>query len=128
MSDNTVLPSPLPPWHLPTRTPQTQTLVGEGTISVTMDVTYLNQTEPKTPGDPSDPYMLVLPAGGFKRQIKRLFIPTANVNNHTTAKFQVNGSFAGFGFLIFDDEHWNAVLEWDGEGWHLIGGNAGMGN
>jgi len=36
----------------------------------------------------------------------------------------MSGTFVGFTALRFNNQAWSAVLEWDGAGWQLIGGNA----
>lgn len=120
--ENTTCPSPVPPFHRDTQSPQTQTLMGDGAISLTMDTTYLVQDAPKDPQNPDTPYALTLANGSFKRQVKRIYVPNANAD--TTAKFEVSGTFVGSATLLFSPIGWSAVLEWDGSGWHLVGGNA----
>jgi hypothetical protein len=87
-----------------------------------MDTTYLVSNTPKDPANPQVPYLVVLPTGLYKRQIKRIYIPTDCVP--TTPKFQVQGIFNHAIGYLFDAVGTSAVLEWDGSGWQLIGGNA----
>jgi hypothetical protein len=122
MNDNTSPPSPTPPWAREVQSPQTQTITGDGAISLTVDVTYLQQANPKDPQNLDTPYALTLPSGNYLRQNKRIFVPGSL--SSTTAPFQVAGTFTGFGSLLFNRQGWSAVLEWDGSGWSLIGGNA----
>jgi len=117
---NNIVPSPTPPWHRPVQSPNTETLTSDGTISLNTDVTYLETDVLKT--DPADPYVAVLPNGNYLRQIKRIYVPKAFENS--TAPWRLTGTFVGFLQLLFDNIGRAAVLEWDGEGWHLIGGNA----
>lgn len=116
------IPSPTPPWARPVVSPNTETLAGTGTIGLVYDTTYLNQTAPADLTDETVGYALVLPDGNYLRQIKRIYVPKGNEN--TTAVFTVAGTFVGFSTLIFNKLARAAVLEWDGAGWHLIGGNA----
>lgn len=122
MSDQ-VIPSPIPPWHRPVVSPNVETLTeddDDGTLSLTMDTTYLNTDTLKE--TPTDPYVVALPDGNFKRQCKRIYIPKDKENS--TAPWKVTGTFVGFTYLQLDTLGRAAVLEWDGAGWHLIGGNA----
>jgi hypothetical protein len=117
MSETTV-PSPVPPWQRPVQSPNVQTLTGAGDIALVFDVTYLDkQLEAET-----EPYAVVLPDGNLKRQSKRIYIPKGNVGN--SAEFSVSGTFVGFASLLFNNISTSAILEWDGAGWHLAGGNA----
>jgi hypothetical protein len=95
-----------------------------GLSPLTQDVTYLATETAKE--DPDDPYVVALPDGNYKRQSKRLYIPSEI--RETTAPWKVTGTFAGFGFLGFNGIAMAAVLEWDGSGWHLVGGNAETNN
>lgn len=116
------VPSPTPPWHRPVQSPNTETLTEDndaGTISLNTDVTYLETELLKA--TPDDPYVVALPNGNFKRQSKRIFVPKSF--ELTTAPWQVTGTFCGFGYLLFSTLGRAAVLEWDGEGWQLTGGN-----
>jgi len=122
MSDS-IIPSPIPPWHRPVVSPNVETLTEDndnGTMSLSMDTTYLNTSVLKQ--NHEDPYVVALPDGNYKRQIKRIYIPKAIEN--TTAPWKLTGTFVGFAWLRFDNIGRAAVLEWDGAGWHLIGGNA----
>lgn len=120
-------PSPIPPWHRPTQSPQVETFTEDndgGTLSLTMDVSYLNTSTLKEA--PTDPYVVALPDGNYKRQSKRIYIPKELLD--TSAPWKVTGTFVGFGWLTFRGSEggaaMSAVLEWDGSGWHLVGGNA----
>lgn len=121
-------PAPIPPWHRPVVSPTNQEinedLVNNG-ISLNTDVTYLISNVPKNSLDAAEAYQVAIPNGNYKRQIKRIFIPKAN--ELTTAAFEITGEFLGFTKLRFDKEERgvSAVLEWVGDGWSLIGGNAG---
>lgn len=120
-----IIPSPTPPWHRPVQSPSTQSMNGENydnVISLTMDTTYLDTDTWKDADDHTVPHVAELPDGNYKRQIKRLYVPKDKEN--TTALWQVTGTFVGFATLKFDNIGRAAVLEWDGAGWHLIGGNA----
>jgi hypothetical protein len=127
MSDTipTPFPSPVPPWHRPVQSPTTQeineSLIADG-ISLNTDVTYLNSSVPLNAEDLTAPYVVALPNGNYKRQIKRIFIKRPD--NNPTAVFSITGTFIGFTSLLMKDIATAAVLEWDGLGWHLIGGNA----
>lgn len=120
-------PSPTPPWHRPTLSPQTETFTEDndaGTLSLTMDVSYLDSAVLKAA--PEDPYVAVLPDGNSKRQTKRLFI--ASDKAQTSAPWKITGRFADFGWLLFTKATglggMSAVLEWDGAAWFQLGGNA----
>ena len=129
MSVPTPFPSPVPPWHRPVQSPDTQTinesLVEDG-ISLNNDVTYLDSIVPFDSTNEALAYEVTLPDGNYKRQIKRIFIPNANYG--TTAAFEVVGTIVGATKLRFDKETGgtSVVLEWDGSAWHLIGGNAAL--
>jgi len=97
-------------------------LTGDGNISLTEDVTYLISDTPKDAGDLSVPYAVVLPDGNSLRQTKRIYVKKDN--SLTTAKFQVAGNFIGCTYINFDTIGWSAVLEWVGDGWTMVGGNA----
>lgn len=119
---NTTVPSPIPPWDRPVQNPQVQTVTGDDTISLTTDVTYLDQTAANEGGAP---YIVLLPDGTFRRQIKRIYIKGSNAA--TTQPFQLtSANFMGFGYLLFQGPGaFSAVLEWDGFKWFMIGGDAG---
>lgn len=122
MSEN-IIPSPTPPWHRPVLSPNVETLTEDndaGTISLTVDTTYLETDVLKA--TPTDPYVVALPAGNYQRQYKKIYVPKAY--EITTAPWKVTGTFVGFTYLLFDNIGRAAILEWDGEGWHLAGGNA----
>ncbi len=127
MSDIPIpFPSQPPPWHRPVQSPDTQTinedLVSNG-ISLNSDVTYLNSTTPKNASDLTEAYDVALPDGNYKRQIKRIFVKSDNFS--TTARFKITGTFNSTTAYTFGiDDGQNAVFEWDGSAWHLIGGNA----
>ncbi len=68
---------------------------------------------------------VTLPAGNSLKQMKRIYIPTANVAN--TRTFVVSGTYAGgFTNLTFNALGTYALLEWDGSGWQMVGGNAAL--
>lgn len=113
------IPAPIPPWSRPVQSPDVQTLTGPGAIDLGPDVTYLNQLTPNAGGTP---YPLTIPNGNYQRQMKRIFILGSTVPN--TAEFQLFGQFANSNSLLFNNEATEAVLEWDGTAWHLIGGTA----
>ena len=115
MSDP-VAPQPIPPWHRPIDSPVVQELTEAGAINLACDTTYLISTAS------GDPISATLPDGNFKRQTKRIYIP-GDIQN-TTASWRISGTFVGFATLLFDTIGWSAVLEFDGDGWHLVGGNA----
>ena len=117
------IPSPTPPWHRPVQSPNVETFTEDNdgdVLSLTMDVTYLNTNVLKT--DPAAPYLAVLPDGNYLRQMKRIHIPKARETD--TVPWKVTGTFVGFGWLVFNHIGRSAVLEWVGEAWTLIGGNA----
>lgn len=118
MSEN-IPPSPQAPWQRPIQSPSVQTLGGDGAIDLVPDTTYLVQETPKVG---ASFYSLTLPNGNHRRQFKRIYVPSEHVPN--TAPFKLTGAFAGFDFLMFNNEAFSAVLEWDGSGWQFIGGNA----
>lgn len=115
---NACPPSPIPPWNRPVQSPQTQTLYGDGDVSLMSDVTYLDQVTPK---NGSQFYSIALPDGNYLRQIKRVYVKDSNQN--TTFPFQMSGHFVGFSALRFNNVAWSAVLEWGGSAWYLISGN-----
>lgn len=121
MSTNT-FPTPLPPWSRPVQTPQIQTLDADGDILLAMDTTYLSQTTPKDSEDATAAYSVALPDGNYERQNKIILVPKGDIP--TSAAFRVTGTFAGFTSLLFSSIGQNAVLMWDGAGWHMLGGNA----
>lgn len=119
------IPSPTPPWHRPVQSPDVQTMNGENydnVIGLNYDTTYLDTDKPKDSNDLNVAHEATLPDGNYKRQIKRIYIPKGKEN--TTALWSVTGTFVGFTSLKFNTLGRAAVLEWDGAGWHLIGGNA----
>ncbi len=100
-----------------------QNIVGNDTVDLGTDVTYLSQTTHQTA---NAPYVVVLPNGNYQRQIKRIFILGSAVAN--TAPFTVTGTFAActslsLGILSGSFPLTAVVLEWDGGAWHVIGGN-----
>lgn len=112
-------PNQTPPWERTSTSTQTQTILEDGTVLLSTDTTFLDNIVAAEDGEPYD---VTLPDGNFVRQVKQILVPTAN--HETTAQFMVTGNFAGFTELLFDTLGTSAVLEWDGAGWHLIGGNA----
>ncbi len=119
---STPVPSPLPPWHRDNYTGITETLDGDGEASIGCDTTYLSSIVPKDEDDSDVPYLVTLPDGTVQRQTKTIHVPAGNAA--TTAKFKVTGTFVGFSALLFSTIAWSAMLQWDGAGWHWIGGNA----
>lgn len=115
MSDNTQPPSPLPPWCRAPLSPNTQMLTGAGAITLTEDTTYLNATL-------GGPFAITLPDGSYKRQYKSIYV--LGTNALTTATFNLTGTLVGASSLTFNRLAFNAVLQWDGTAWHMIGGNA----
>ncbi len=115
-------PSPVPPWHRPTVSPVTDTLVADGNISINTATTYLNQTADKNLSDPTEAYEAVLADGNYKQQRKMIQIPASAIES--TALWRVTGNFVGFVSLKFNSLGHSAELIWDGEGWHFNGGNA----
>lgn len=107
--------NPIPPYERSVQSPLTETLNEDGSINLNCDVTYLVQTV-------TGPYAVALPNGNYQRQFKRLLIPKARELD--SAVFTVTGSFANCTSLQLDRTATSAVLEWDGTGWHLIGGTA----
>lgn len=126
MSDVTIPtpypPSPVAPWQRPAVSPVAQTLAGDGTASLSAVMTYLDSTTPKDAEDESVPYVVALPDGNHKQQMKNFQIPSASIEN--SARWRVEGNFAGFIALELDSLGQQAVLSWDGAAWHLIGGSA----
>ena len=124
-----VVPSPIPPWKRAVSSPRTNTISSAGTIDLNYDTTYFDtQTSNNDGGTPSKniAWGIVLPAGNYKRQIIRLYIPGKNIST-SPATFSVTcapGVGAGFTTLLFNNIGTSAVLEWDGSAWQLIGGNA----
>lgn len=109
----------IPIWEQPVQSPVTQTLFEPGTISLAAGATYLDSISPPTN---NDAHVAVLPDGNYKRQIERIYVPKTRETD--TARWRVTGTFVKFVSLLFTDIGHSAVLEWDGDGWHLIGGNA----
>lgn len=88
-------------------------------IPLSPDVTYLNSNSAGTI------YNLVLPNGTHLKQQKRFYIPGGTIP--LTAIWVVQGTFAGgWGYLQFDSLGFNALCEWDGLAWQLLGGTAGQ--
>ena len=109
----------LPPWQRLSQSPLPQTCVGADTINLGPDLTYLNQVTPNVDGTP---YMLALPDGNYLRQTKTIYVLGSAAA--ATAPWLLTGTFAGFNSLLFNTTALEAVLEWDGSAWHLIGGTA----
>ncbi len=123
------VPSPQPPWLRSPDSPLANSIFGDGIIALVYDTTYLNSqtiryVDPEADPLVVSPYVVTLPDGDYTRQIRRIYIPGQNITPNTTAEFNVIGKFNGFSGLTFNALGWSAVLEWDGVGWHLIGGNA----
>ena len=116
----TTPPSPLPPWHRPIQTPVVQIIYGDDTINLGVDVTYLE----KTVSNPSVPVVVTLPDGNFLRQYHRILI--AGHLLATSETFEVSGTFTGLTSLTFNSVGHSALLEWDGGGWTMLGGNAAV--
>lgn len=119
MSAN-VPPSPVPPWQRPVSSPLTQTLSDAGAIDLNCDTTYLDAAN----GATGDPFALTIANGNYKRQTKRIYVKAERVAQGT-AVWNLAGTFTGLASLTFNEDGYSAVLEWDGSGWHLIGGNVG---
>lgn len=123
------VPSPTPPWKRPAESPLTNSIYGDGTISLQFDTTYLDSTAIRTIGTPPNdvlsPYQITLPNGQFMRQIVRIYIPAKNLTPFTTAQFNVLGNFSGFTSLTLGNLATSngALLEWTGA-WTLLGGGA----
>lgn len=115
-------PSPIPPWARTTQSPLVQT-VSDATVTTLLldpDITYLSASQ--VSGTPIT-FNLILPNGNYLKQMKRIYVPTAFIA--TTATFIVSGTFGGgFTSLTFNTVGFSALLEWDGTGWQMIGGNA----
>lgn len=112
-------PSPLPPWHRESRSPLSQTLTEDGTVSLTADPTYLSVAEAK---DPVSNYIATLPNGNRKGQNKRILIPSTVIEE--TQTWTLQGTFVNASSYTFDGLGFNALFEWDGGAWHFMGGNA----
>lgn len=113
-------PSPTPPWARPSQSPLTQVIVDNTVAQILLDpnITFLNQVG-------GGPNSIALPNGAFLKQYKEIYIPTQTIA--TTATWNVAGSFAGgFTKLVFNALGYSALLQWDGAGWQLIGGNAAL--
>lgn len=118
-------PSPLPPWHRKVVNSEidVETLTGDGTISLDVTVTLLNQTTPKD-GVPT-PFDVVLPdvdADCASPITKEIYIPKSVED--ITAPFRVTGTLTGFTSILFNATGQSAVLRWVAGSWVLIGGNA----
>ncbi len=126
--DSTVVPSPTPPWRRPVKSPQVQIVTGNDTISLGVDVTYLQSIVQPQPVPPATTgiYTVALPNGNFMRQMHRIYIPTAQQPG--SAPFRVTGAFNGFTSLLFNSAAISAVIEWDGSGWILVSGDAQKSN
>ena len=118
-SESLFPPMPVPPFHRPVARTVHQTVTGDTVISLSGEVTYLNNTTSKTGGAP---YEVTLPNGSYVGQMHQFFIPKSNALS--TARFVVIGSFAHFTALLFNTRSHSAVLTWDGSGWNVVGGNA----
>lgn len=119
-------PSPTAPWQRPVLNPKIEILTAAndaGAVSLVQDTTFLETTVLKA--TPTDPYIVALPAGNYKRQTKVVLIPRETLTNGGgSAPWKVTGTFSGFTYLNFSQIGQSAVLMWDGTGWQLIGGNA----
>lgn len=115
-------PSKVPPWHRPVISPSKETLTEDGTISLNVQTTYLDQTTPKDAEDLTVPYEVVLEDGNYDQQTKDIQIPSPSVEN--TAVWRVTGNFVGFVALGFNDVCQSVGLKWDGSAWHYMSGNA----
>lgn len=117
--------APLPfPYVAPVQSPQTETFTENndgGVMSVTMDVTYLATTKLKQPAFVD--YMVSLPDGDKPTRCKRIIVPSIVAAN--SAVWIVTGHFVGTDWLLFGPAATNAVLEWDGYAWHVVGGTVG---
>lgn len=83
-------------------------------------IAYLNQTQ--SSGAPITNQM-AMPNGNFLRQEITLLIPGQTIP--TTATWVFNGNFAGgFTHLTFNNIGYTANLQWDGQFWQLMSGNA----
>ena len=110
-------PSPIPPWARDVQSPLVDTLYQNGTLLLDPDISYLRAAAP------AGPYSVVLPNGNYRKQMKRIYVPTDLVA--TTAVWTVTGTFAGgFTKLTFNNVGFSIFLEWDSAGWQVIGGNA----
>lgn len=109
-------PSPEAPWTRPKQSPLTQTLTDAGALSLTTDVTYLN----KAGGTAS----ITIPDGNYKRQIKRVYVVKDRVDDADSATWTLTGTFLGVTSWQLDSIGYSLVLEWTGEAWVHIGGNA----
>lgn len=112
-------PSPLPPWLRPVSSPVTEELTAAGAISLTTDTTYLNASS----ADIDQPFICPLADGNYIRQIKRVYVKGSKVSAGS-ATWTITGTFAGFTSATLDSTGSSLVLEWDGDAWHMIGGNA----
>lgn len=109
----------IPPWERTTQATLTQTLYGAGAIQLNTPCTLLVSEEAAEDGEP---HAVTIADGNYQRQVKEIVIPADKLA--TTVPFRVTGTFVGFTSLLFNGLGSSAVLEWDGGGWHMIGGNA----
>lgn len=114
--------SPPPPYARPTQSPVTDSIVGDGAISLATDTSFLEQSTPKNTEDESEAYAVTIASGAYKRQTKQVFVPASI--GEDTALFRLTGTFADCVALLFNDVGQSAVLVWDGGAWHVVGGNA----
>lgn len=112
-------PNPIPPWDRHPNSAQVQTLTGAGAINLAVDTTYLDQDAAPGVGDH---YAVTLPDGNYRGQVHSLFVPATKET--TTATFVVSGSLVGCESIVFNTAAHNATLQWDGDGWHMVGGSA----
>lgn len=114
-------PSPQPPWSRPVQSPRNQ-MLSDTAVPLVLDpnIAYLNQTQ--TSGAPITNNM-AMPNGNFLRQ--RITIMVLGNILAATATWIFSGNFVnGFTQLTFNSLGYNAELEWDGNFWQLMSGNA----
>lgn len=108
---------PFSPWDDSIVSATTQTMVESGPVHLVTDVTYLNSTETTI-------QEAALPDGTRTGMVHRFFIPKARIDANDSATWSIEGSFVGFESLTLNTLASEAVVEFDGSGWHLIGGSA----
>lgn len=108
-------PTPGAPWSRTIQGTVTQELTGAGTISIAQGFTILNGT--------SD-VAITIPDGTRKGQSVQIFVAKAQVDAATSGTFTLTGTLVGMTGLTFDSYATNAILTWDGAGWHMSAGNA----
>lgn len=113
----TSVPSPDAPWSRERRAANTETLQEAGNVSLAVDPTYLDQAL----NTPSVPVAIAIADGNYRGQIKTIMIPGSRIA--TTETWNLTGNIAGYSSLTFNSVGFNAVLQWDGSTYHLIGGN-----